>query len=80
VAELWPLDFETFASLLNIHGGDICVVPTHLVFVLLFNYVVFRDFYERSIVYLYEHGVIKWVFLFFSHSFLTIIELLVDFG
>jgi hypothetical protein len=23
---------ETFASLLNIHGRDICVVPTHLVF------------------------------------------------
>jgi len=23
---------ETFASLLNIHGGDIRVVPTHLVF------------------------------------------------
>ena len=22
---------ETFASLLNIHSGDICVVPTHLV-------------------------------------------------
>jgi hypothetical protein len=25
---------ETFASLLNIHGGDIRVVPTHLVFLL----------------------------------------------
>ena len=23
---------ETFASLLNIHGRDICVVPTHLVY------------------------------------------------
>ena len=23
---------ETFASLLNIHGGDIRVIPTHLVF------------------------------------------------
>jgi hypothetical protein len=30
---------ETFASLLNIHGGDIHVVPTHLdfVFFLLIN-------------------------------------------
>jgi len=29
---LFPLiATETFASLLNIHGGDIRVVPTHLV-------------------------------------------------
>jgi hypothetical protein len=27
---------ETIASLLNIHGGDIRVVPTHLFFLLLF--------------------------------------------
>ena len=32
---------ETFASLLNIHGGDIRVVPTHLVshyFLILVNF------------------------------------------
>jgi hypothetical protein len=28
---------ETFASLLNIHGGDIHVVPTHLVFAMLWD-------------------------------------------
>ena len=30
--------------------------------------------FKYTIVYLYEHDVIKWVLLFFSHSFLTIIE------
>ena len=28
--------FETFASLLNIHGGDIRVIPTHLVFTCIY--------------------------------------------
>ena len=28
---------KTFASLLNIHGGDFRVVPTHLVFILVYH-------------------------------------------
>ena len=28
---------ETFASLLNIDGGDIRVIPTHLVFILTYS-------------------------------------------
>jgi hypothetical protein len=38
---------ETFASLLNIHGGDIRVVPTHLVF-LLFDFWVNRIYLPIS--------------------------------
>jgi hypothetical protein len=32
---------ETFASLLNIHGRDICVVPTHLVFTRIYAQIIF---------------------------------------
>jgi len=35
---------ETFASLLNIHGGDIRIVPTHLVFALLLLFLGFESF------------------------------------
>ena len=35
---------EKFAILLNIHGGDICVVPTHLVWNLNLIMTAFRSF------------------------------------
>ena len=46
---------ETFASLLNIHGGDIRVVPTHLVFFAVGIAFLYKDeirrLYEKLSVY-----------------------------
>jgi hypothetical protein len=40
----WLKKGETFASLLNIHGGDIRVVPTHLVFNIFVVFNLFQHF------------------------------------
>ena len=38
---LWNLKKrETFPSLLNIQGGDICVIPTHLVYSTILIYLL----------------------------------------
>ena len=39
---------ETFVSLLNIHGGDIRVVPTHLVFRWYGNSVVNCLYFQQK--------------------------------
>ena len=40
---------ETFASLLNIHGGDIRVVPTHLVFNIFVIFNLFQHFSDFDV-------------------------------